>query len=232
MASTQNYLKNELYDLIQKDPSVFDFLQQGALDGVWYWDLEKLENEWMSPRFWEVLGYDPGEKDHLSSEWQDIIFKEDFDLAIQNFTRHCEDPSHPYDQIVRYRHKNGSVVWVRCRGIAIRDESGKPVRMLGAHSEITQQKLAEEELEKRNKELEETNQRLEKALAEIKSLKGILPFCSYCKTIRNDAGYWEMVDVYIQKHSAADISHSICPTCAKKHFPEEYKAILQSDVKS
>lgn len=142
----ENYLKSELYNLIKNDSSVFEFIQSGSLDGMWYWDLEKLENEWLSPKFWETLGYDPKEKQHLSSEWQDIIFQADLKLAVTNFEKHCSNPNYPYDQIVRYRHKNGSTVWIRCRGLAIRDENGKPIRMLGAHSDVTYLKETEREL--------------------------------------------------------------------------------------
>jgi ligand-binding sensor protein len=67
---------------------------------------------------------------------------------------------------------------------------------------------------------------LKKALDEIKTLKGILPICSFCKKIRDDKGYWEQVDVYINKHSEADISHSVCPECMKKHYPEAYASIF------
>jgi hypothetical protein len=67
-------------------------------------------------------------------------------------------------------------------------------------------------------------QRLEHSLVnakeEIKTLRGILPLCSFCKKIRDDKGYWEQVDVYIHKHSQADISHSICPDCTKEHYPD------------
>ena len=61
--------------------------------------------------------------------------------------------------------------------------------------------------------------RQKKAVEEIKTLRGILPLCSFCKKIRDDEGYWEQVDIYIHKHSQADISHSICPECVKKHYP-------------
>jgi hypothetical protein len=66
---------------------------------------------------------------------------------------------------------------------------------------------------------------LEEALEEIKTLKGILPLCSFCKKIRNDKGYWEQVDVYINKHSEADISHSVCPECLRIHYPEIYASM-------
>ncbi len=150
----ENYLKSELYDLINNDTSIFEFIQLGSLDGIWYWDLENIENEWMSPKFWETLGYDPDEKEHLSSEWQDIIFQEDLELATENFTKHCADPNYPYDQVVRYRHKDGSTIWIRCRGLAIRDENGKAIRMLGAHTDITDLKETEREILRLTKEYE------------------------------------------------------------------------------
>ncbi|MCX6052758.1 MAG: PAS domain-containing protein [Campylobacterales bacterium] len=130
-------LKQELYRLIQTDVSYFEFIQNSSLVGMWYWDLENLENIWMSPRFWEILGYDPKDKKHLTSEWQHIIFEDDLKIATENFHKHLEDSRNPYDQIVRYRHKDGSTVWIRCRGISIKDDKGKPVRMLGAHNDLT-----------------------------------------------------------------------------------------------
>ncbi|MDC0663654.1 sensor histidine kinase [Marinobacter sp. SS21] len=136
--SDEHYLKQELNALLKSDNRIFEFIQHGSLDGLWYWDLENPEQEWMSERFWTTLGFDPQEKLHLASEWQDLINQEDLALALDNFSKHCEDPNHPYDQIVRYRHKDGSTVWVRCRGLAIRDNQGQPVRMLGAHSNVTQ----------------------------------------------------------------------------------------------
>jgi PAS domain S-box-containing protein len=137
-AETSHYLEAELYSRIRTDPAIFDFLQEGSLDGLWYWDLENREHEWLSPRFWQVLGYDPNEKVHRASEWQDLIDPDDLQAAILNLEAHCADPAHPYDQIVRYQHKNGSTVWIRCRGLAIRDENGRTVRMLGAHNDVTQ----------------------------------------------------------------------------------------------
>jgi len=141
-----HYLQEELYRLVRTDAAIFDFLQSGSLDGIWYWDLEHPEHEWMSPEFWELFGYAPEEKRHLASEWQDMIFAEDLKLALRNLQQHCENPGHPYSQVVRYRHKDGSTVWVRCRGLAIRDASGRPVRMLGAHNDLTELKRAEEGL--------------------------------------------------------------------------------------
>ena len=149
-----NYLKEELNELVQRDSYIFDFIQAGSLDGLWYWDLDNPQNEWMSPKFWQTLGYDPAEKQHLSSEWQDIIFQEDLKMALVNFEKHCENPDYPYDQIVRYKHKNGGTIWIRCRGIAIRDANKKPIRMLGAHTDITALKQAEADIRRLSDEYE------------------------------------------------------------------------------
>lgn len=138
MSESGLYLRDELYQHAREDPNFLDFLLRSALDGVWYWDLEHPEFEWMSPEFWELLGHDPASKRHLAREWQDLIFPEDLALAQHNFELHLADPDHPYDQVVRYTHKLGHTIWVRCRGIAHRDPlTGKPLRMLGAHTDLT-----------------------------------------------------------------------------------------------
>ncbi|MEM1094875.1 MAG: ATP-binding protein [Bacteroidota bacterium] len=155
-----HYLKHELYDLVQRDPAIFEFLQAGSLDGIWYWDLTDPEVEWMSARFWQVFGYDPATKPHRADAWQDMIHPDDLAVALDNFNKHCADPDHPYDQLVRYRHQDGSMVWVRCRGLAIRDADGTPIRMLGAHTEVTALKEAEAELERQNLALGQANAEL------------------------------------------------------------------------
>lgn len=141
----KHYLEQELENLIQTDPRMFRFLREGSLDGIWYWDLENPDQEWMSPEMWRLFGLDPERQPHSPSAWQDLIFPEDLEVALDNFHKHCADPDHPYDQLVRYRHADGSTVWVRCRGLAIRDETGKPIRLLGAHNDLTQLKRAEEQ---------------------------------------------------------------------------------------
>lgn len=183
-----NYLQKELNTLVQKDTKIFDFLQLASLDGLWYWDLEKPENEWMNARFWETLGYDPECMPHKASAWQDIIFPEDLEIATQNAQKHFEDPNYPYDQVVRYSHKKGHTVWIRCRGIAIRDEAGKPVRMLGAHNDITSQKAAEEKLRLQNLRLNTVIESAEIGIWEWNTQEKIIHYSAHCA---NMLGYTE-----------------------------------------
>ncbi len=70
------------------------------------------------------------------------------------------------------------------------------------------------------------NQKLSLALSEIKTLQGILPLCSFCKKVRDDKGYWQQVDEYIQKHTEADVSHGLCPDCLEEHYPEISRKIV------
>lgn len=175
MDDKNNYLRKELYHLIKSDDDIFDFILDACIDGLWYWDLDNPEQGWMNNKFWRVLGYASEEKAHLSSEWQDIINQEDLKVAMDNFHQHCQDPSHPYDQTVRYHHKNGSIVWVRCRGMAIRDEQGVPHRMLGAHCDITKLKQMESQYRRSLKETDKNYAITKVALEESEKLFEMAP---------------------------------------------------------
>ena len=140
---TEHYLKRELDELLRTDPRIFRFIEEASLDGMWYWDLENPEEEWMSAKFWRTLGYDPADMPHRADAWMDIIHPDDLAEAKLNVERHLADPSEPYDQVVRYRHAAGHTVTIRCRGIAIRDEEGRPRRLLGAHNDLTRERRVE-----------------------------------------------------------------------------------------
>ena len=70
--------------------------------------------------------------------------------------------------------------------------------------------------------LEEKNIELQKTFDEVKRLRGFLPICASCKNIRDDQGYWETIEIYISNHSEAQFTHSICPDCTTKLYPELY----------
>ncbi|MEJ2156059.1 MAG: response regulator [Desulfobacteraceae bacterium] len=69
-------------------------------------------------------------------------------------------------------------------------------------------------------EMEKKHAELQKALAEIKTLRGFIPICASCKKIRNDEGYWEQIESYISNRSDAQFSHGCCEECAKKLYQE------------
>lgn len=75
---------------------------------------------------------------------------------------------------------------------------------------------------KAEKDREKTIENLKNAMSQVKRLSGLLPICSHCKKIRDDKGYWNQVELYIDKHSDAKFSHSICPECMDEYY-SDYK---------
>lgn len=80
----------------------------------------------------------------------------------------------------------------------------------------------QKQLKKHEKQLEKMVNDLQKSLATIKTLEGIIPICASCKKIRDDKGYWNQVETYIRARTDAEFTHSICPDCTKKLYPELY----------
>ena len=139
-------LRRELHALVGNDASLFAFLQEGALDGIWYWDPERPSEAWLSTRFWALLGYTADEKVRLASRWQALIDERDWQAMHQQVTCHGEDPANPFEKVFPCRHKDGSTVWVRCRAVAIHVERTSSRRILGTLTDLTSQKLTERHL--------------------------------------------------------------------------------------
>ena len=143
----EHYLATELFERVRSTRELVAFLENGSLDGMWIWDLEHPEHVWMTDRFRALLGY--GDVPVEGADFmRDSVDPGDAVLAEEAFHRHLADPAQPYDQVLRYRHRDGSTVWVRSRGFAIRDDAGVPVRFVGVHTDLsdamrTQEALAE-----------------------------------------------------------------------------------------
>ena len=124
---------------------------------------------------------------------------------------------------VRNRAKDGSFYWVDATIVPFLNDHGKPIQYVAIRTEITARKQAEEERER-------LIQELKKALAEVKTLSGLLPICCNCKKVRDDHGYWSQIEAYVSEHSDASFSHGYCPDCighlyesAGLPVPESYK---------
>jgi hypothetical protein len=81
-------------------------------------------------------------------------------------------------------------------------------------------------------ELRRVSSRLAQALEKIDLIEGLIPICSYCKAIRNDAGYWSSVEAFIKQHADVAFTHGVCESCIEKHFPEVAQAIRKQDAYS
>jgi PAS domain S-box-containing protein len=146
----------------------------------------------------------------------DFVWPEDRELAIKNYRKRTagEDVPNSYD--LRLTDSAGKLIWVFLSETIIQWRE-KPAT-LTLLTDITDRKQAEQERERLIFELRD-------ALAKVKTLSGLLPICVSCKKIRNDKGYWEQMEMYIRNHSEAEFSHSLCPECAKKLYPEFHEKI-------
>jgi DNA-binding response OmpR family regulator len=107
---------------------------------------------------------------------------------------------------------------------SLRDAAGEIIAVIEVARNIDQRKKMEQEREILINDLQE-------ALANIKTLSGLLPICASCKKIRDDSGYWNQIETYIKNHSDATFTHGICPDCMQKLYPEVYEKMqrMKSD---
>jgi len=107
----------------------------------------------------------------------------------------------------------GQRIWLGTWLVPMRDEANRVTAVMGVSRDITNQKWLEEDKQKLLTKLQD-------ALTQVKTLSGLLPICSVCKRIRDDNGYWQQVEGYIQTHSDATFTHGVCPECFPKLYPE------------
>ncbi|OGV58569.1 MAG: hypothetical protein A2283_00535 [Lentisphaerae bacterium RIFOXYA12_FULL_48_11] len=131
----------------QDDDNIYKQILELALSGYWDWNIES-GDEYMSPAFKKMFGYEDHELLNRVESCQRMILPEDLNGVLVKFKRHVESRGKvPYYNEVRYRHKDGSIVWVLCTGRVIEwADNGEPKRMVGCHVDITQRKKAEEKL--------------------------------------------------------------------------------------
>jgi len=183
-------------------------------DVVWTIDLDG-RFTYVSPSVERLRGYRPEEivgslfeEALMPDEGQEIrrifpevlaLFRNSRTAQVRHFvTQPCRDGSTVPSEILT----NG-----------VYDDQGNLVAVLGVTRDISEQYRLEQELRAAKEEAE-------RALAEVRTLAGLLPICSACKKIRDDTGFWERVEDYISSHTGARFSHGMCPECMTRFYPE------------
>jgi PAS domain S-box-containing protein len=142
---------------------------QGSSDGVWDWDLTANE-VYFSSRWKSMLGYAENEVEHRFSAWERLLHPADRERALASVQAYLAGQTSTFELEHRLRHKDGSYRWILSRGFALRDASGKPVRMAGSHVDLTVRKETEEQLRRAYVELSENEAALKAALQELRTL--------------------------------------------------------------
>ncbi|MBN2297111.1 MAG: PAS domain S-box protein, partial [Deltaproteobacteria bacterium] len=204
-------------ETLQESEQRYRFLAERMNDVIWMADLE-LKIKYISPSIEKITGYTPEEFQH--KDLQELLTPESYTRAINILAEELGhegnigiDPARSVMIDLEYLRKDSSKVWMELLVSAIRDNTGMITGIHGVSRDITEYRNAA-------MEREHLVDRLRKALADVKTLSGLVPICANCKKIRDDKGYWNQIESYISEHSNAVFTHGICPECAKRLYPD------------
>jgi PAS domain S-box-containing protein len=161
----------------------------------------------------EMLGYT---KQELSGRrLEDITYFEDRKRTVELAGQMLRGEVPLFHIEKRCVKKNGDLLWASMTTTALHNQEGEVIYGICMVEDIGSRKSVEQEREILIRELRV-------AMANIKTLKGLLPTCAWCKKVRDENGNWQRVETYIEEHSSASFTHGICPDCLKKNDPESY----------
>jgi PAS domain S-box-containing protein len=163
----------------------------------------------LNPAWEKTLGFSRGEL--MSRPFIDFVHPDDRERTLgQNREVRGGGQARSFEN--RYACRDGSYKWLLWNSTP---DAARHV-IYGVARDITARKRADEDRER-------LLQDLQAAVAEVKTLKGFLPICSYCKSIRDDENYWQSLEAYISKHTNTQFTHGVCPACytnVKRHWGE------------
>jgi PAS domain S-box-containing protein len=138
----------------------------------------------------------------LGNGWAEGVHGEDFDRCLQIYLAGFNART-AFEMEYRLRRADGEYRWIFDRGVPFVDDHGEFAGFIGSCIDVTESVCARERLRAQRE-------------AELRTLRGLLPVCAWCRQVKNDSGYWETVEEYVQEHADVDFSHGMCPACEEK----------------
>ncbi|MEA5617563.1 response regulator [Cronbergia sp. UHCC 0137] len=136
----------------------------GTNDGLWDWNLNT-DEVYYSPAWMRIIGYDDESLPHVLSTWLDHVYPDELEKVIEVVKDHLEGKTDFYEHTYRIKHRNGNYIWISARGKCIRNEQNKAYRLVGTITDITEKKIAEEQLESAKEDAEIANKTKSEFLA-------------------------------------------------------------------
>lgn len=192
------------------------FLAEITGDVIYQLRYDAMVYDYLSPAVVKLTGYTLDEINEMS--FRKVVLEVDapdgqgVDLeAIRTERQQGRTGEVQLDYLIQC--KDGGCKWVGDHSFPYYDNNGMVIGSVGILRDITRRKQLELERQRLVAELRE-------ALAQVKSLQGLLPICANCKKVRNDEGYWQQIEYYLAEHSDAEFSHGLCPECVDNLYPE------------
>lgn len=143
----------------------------------------------------------------LGDGWAEGVHPEDLPACFRTFVESF-DRRLTFEMEYRLRRHDGKFRWIVDRGVPFYGDDGGFLGYIGSCVDVTERREAQDALRKATE-------------AELNMLRGILPICAHCKRIRNDQEGWESVEDYVHQRSEAQFSHTICPSCLHRFYPDD-----------
>lgn len=159
--------RKQAEDALRLSEERFSLAMRGANDGLWDWDVASGQ-VYFSPQWKAMLGWEDHELPNSFHEWASRLHPDDRERVLELLDEYLEGHGETYYKLEhRLRHRDGSYRWILTRGLALRDEQGRPYRMAGSHTDITDRKKQEEELRAARDAAESANRAKSEFLATV-----------------------------------------------------------------
>ncbi|WP_156950745.1 PAS domain-containing protein [Terasakiella pusilla] len=136
-------VEKQHHESLRSKEELMSMAFRATSDGIWDWDLQT-DQVWFSPQWKAQLGYTDEEISNSFESWADLICDEDREKAMDELERHFRGETPRFEMVQRLRHKDGHYIFILSRAEALRNEQGQPIRLVGAHTDITEMKQLEQ----------------------------------------------------------------------------------------